>query len=769
MKQKIRLSQCMIVKDEEKNIGKALSWGKGIAFEQIVVDTGSTDKTVQIAQEMGAKVYHFDWIDDFSAAKNFAIEQATGKWIAFLDADEYFSIEDAGKLHGILENIDKEQRLRGETILVQCSMVHLDEYGKPFSAMVHKRVFSNTSKLRYVNKIHEMLRYSGAGRPVTIDASKSLNIFHTGYSASIYKETKKLDRNIEMLKLDLERDPSNRDSWSYLGDAYVAAKMLEEAVDAYDKALANSNVEISEQRYNTAYSNRMRLIVLFPKEGSEELLTQMYEDYQKGNYSFPDISYWMGSWFAQLLRYEEAVPYLKKALEELEQYQGTATLAIAGKLEEVYMVLMVGCRNMEDDAQAVKYGVLAIRRNHYSMLAVNTVLTMFMDETGPEGDALSIFGFLDKIYDFTKLKDKLFIIKAAKKIGFTSLYQIVFEMLDKEEQKWLLGPLRSPYCLTQEQFAEQYPMIVIKNGTDVEFLTLIEEIRSKSEIELIEHLKGKFAEMQQRGSVNYNTFVDYFSRFPFWGELRPENDVYDALTGRIQSMKGHMEEFLWLYSHLADYRSKKTLLAILDNWLNLNFQLLPSVTENGFMYFDQDLIPDGKDAVYVDLGSYAGDSVNKYIRAYGENYRKIHCYEVTPESIEHLNQSIQCYDQIEVHQKAVGSGNGTAYLHTNQDSAMNQVLEYGKTPVEVVSLDEDIKEKISFIKMDIEGSEQKALTGCSCHIRKEHPKLAIAAYHGYEDIWKLPRIIAELDPQYKFYLRNYGGNLIPTEFIIYAV
>ena len=90
-----RISQCMIVKNEEKNIEKALSWGKGVVSEQIVVDTGSTDRTVELAEKMGAKVYHFEWIDDFSAAKNFAISKAKYEWIALLDADEYFSEEDA--------------------------------------------------------------------------------------------------------------------------------------------------------------------------------------------------------------------------------------------------------------------------------------------------------------------------------------------------------------------------------------------------------------------------------------------------------------------------------------------------------------------------------------------------------------------------------------------------------------------------------------------------------------------------------------------------
>ena len=106
MKKEIRLSQCMIVKNEEKNIERALSWGKSFMWEQIVVDTGSTDRTVEIARRLGAKVYHFEWIDDFAAAKNYAVSQAQGDWIVFLDADEYFLEEDAKRLVPLLEKLE---------------------------------------------------------------------------------------------------------------------------------------------------------------------------------------------------------------------------------------------------------------------------------------------------------------------------------------------------------------------------------------------------------------------------------------------------------------------------------------------------------------------------------------------------------------------------------------------------------------------------------------------------------------------------------------
>ena len=88
VRSRAKISQCMIVKNEEANIERALSWGKGVVSEQIVVDTGSTDRTVEIAERMGAKIYHFEWIYDFAAAKNFDISKAKYEWIVFLGAFE---------------------------------------------------------------------------------------------------------------------------------------------------------------------------------------------------------------------------------------------------------------------------------------------------------------------------------------------------------------------------------------------------------------------------------------------------------------------------------------------------------------------------------------------------------------------------------------------------------------------------------------------------------------------------------------------------------
>ncbi len=85
------VSLCMVVRDEEKNLARALSFAKEIADEMIVVDTGSGDRTVEIAEQAGARVYPFPWGDDFSAARNFAIDKASGDYILMLDGDEHIS------------------------------------------------------------------------------------------------------------------------------------------------------------------------------------------------------------------------------------------------------------------------------------------------------------------------------------------------------------------------------------------------------------------------------------------------------------------------------------------------------------------------------------------------------------------------------------------------------------------------------------------------------------------------------------------------------
>jgi len=252
----VRLSQCMIVKNEEKNIEKALGWAKGIAFEQIVVDTGSTDRTVEIAEKLGAKIYHFEWINDFSAAKNFAINQASGNWIAFLDADEYLSPKDAAKLLPFFKYIQSDPKLRDKWLAIQCQWVQVDEAGNTTSIFTQERLFRNLPSIRYVGKIHEQLSL----HVDNIVYGDDIAIIHTGYNRTSYGETNKAQRNIDMLKMAISDDPGNVNLKGYLAEALdVKAQMdgtIEEAIPEIDELfeeVINTDSECLPQAKKNAY------------------------------------------------------------------------------------------------------------------------------------------------------------------------------------------------------------------------------------------------------------------------------------------------------------------------------------------------------------------------------------------------------------------------------------------------------------------------------------------------------------------------------------
>ena len=134
----------MIVKNEETNIERALSWGKDIVYEQIVVDTGSTDRTVELARPWGQRCMILSGLTTFAAAKNYAISKASGEWIAFLDADEYFP---PGR--GRKADAAAKQTARTRYYVMLTSWMHVGRDEKIFAGGVQTRIFKRMEGLRY--------------------------------------------------------------------------------------------------------------------------------------------------------------------------------------------------------------------------------------------------------------------------------------------------------------------------------------------------------------------------------------------------------------------------------------------------------------------------------------------------------------------------------------------------------------------------------------------------------------------------------------------
>lgn len=321
-----------------------------------------------------------------------------------------------------------------------------------------------------------------------------------------------------------------------------------------------------------------------------------------------------------------------------------------------------------------------------------------------------------------------------------------------------------------EQLADPFEP---QNAFDREFSGVIQRIWDADEEELLQQMKhtlNGWRNPPDRRSV-YQSFVDYFARFPLWGTLHPDRGDFDTLRRRAAVLKRHSYDFLWLYRRLDDYLSKRTLTAILLNWAVLDLAYPQTVKSIFPDYWEPDLFPDNRDDVLVDVGAYIGDSIAQYARVYGAGYKRIYAYEVSPDSCAAMRENMAklgLHDVV-IRNKGAGSQHGALFLNRSaSDASANQLTadENAGQRIEVVPLDEDIPEPISFLKMDIEGAEWDTLLGCERIISQQHPKLAICVYHGYDDLWRIPALIEGMYPDYEMYLRHYGGNLIPTEFVL---
>lgn len=307
-----------------------------------------------------------------------------------------------------------------------------------------------------------------------------------------------------------------------------------------------------------------------------------------------------------------------------------------------------------------------------------------------------------------------------------------------------------------------------KNNWDGKFIQLMDRVKYVDFNVIVDRAK---ADLRKQNQAVIEKLCAYYQGLQdMWGTLDIENDRYDVITNRVTALKEHREDFIWLYDRLGDWRSKLVLTSMLYSWITFDGEHLKGMKEGNFKdYFDLDLVQCDEEEVVVDLGTWIGDSTSNYIDTYGK-YKKIYCYEIDVESLETAKKNLEKYSNIVYINKGAGSSNGQMYCVGAPLSSMNIVVEENTgQEVEVVRLDDDITDKVTLIKMDIEGAEQAALSGCRRHIEEEKPKLLISVYHNNEDIWKIPRMVEEMNPEYRFYLRSNGHQWGPAEIVFFAL
>ncbi len=380
-KRKPRLSVCMIVKNEERFLGQCLASVRDIADELIVIDTGSTDRTIEIAREYGAKVGYFEWCNDFAAARNASIAPATGDWILFLDADEELSPVEKAELPLLL----------GQTQVSLYRLPIINTHQGEYSKSYVPRLFRNPPGLMFYGCVHEGVlsfieKICGPWQ-LSIDFC-NMKILHHGYEPVVMKEKNKVQRNYDLLLKAIQNNPNEFYFHMQLGLELGRMGEKEKSFQEYAEALRLAeNVDIRK----------------ITPEVRETLLTQ-YSAYLIVERCFADVVRVLNGPLAnsgpltasQLMIRARAYIHLrqpKDALADAElahayRMNGTMfpsainpqSLALEATMAEVFFI-------NQRFAEAIEYFSIALRSDH---LELRTILAYSecLDRIGRTGEAL---------------------------------------------------------------------------------------------------------------------------------------------------------------------------------------------------------------------------------------------------------------------------------------------------------------------------------------------------------------------------------------------
>ncbi len=229
------LSLCMIVKDETENLSLFLPKLKSFVDEIVIIDTGSTDDTINTAKKFTNKVFSFKWVDDFSKAKNYAISKAKGDWILFLDADELITEEDFKKIRSLVTEKNDAFRLQVLNYLNDklpgAKVNNNFQFNHPFCISFRlTRLFRNKGYL-YKYRIHELIEDSiEEAKGVIKEANVQIHHFGT-----LKLKDKKTEYYETLVLKQLEEYPQDKRTLYYAGEVYWTRKDVDKSIELFEK------------------------------------------------------------------------------------------------------------------------------------------------------------------------------------------------------------------------------------------------------------------------------------------------------------------------------------------------------------------------------------------------------------------------------------------------------------------------------------------------------------------------------------------------------
>ncbi|MEE4567360.1 glycosyltransferase [Paenibacillus polymyxa] len=289
------IALCMIVKNEQEYLRRCLDSVKDKVNQIVIVDTGSTDETVNIAKEYTNEVYHMDWTNNFAAARNESIKYATTEYILVLDADEYLE-----------ESADLQKEIASGADYYFTKIHNIMSFDRALNHLAI-RIFSNNKELYYQNRLHEHLNIMDEGIDFK-SGQAGLIIMHTGYTDEMMEGREKAKRNLPLMLKEVEENPTVYNLFN-MGRTYMWVGKYEKAIPFLQRAYPMSkNLTIAPDL----------VITLCRSLGEMKRYDEALQILQEATIVYPnevDLLHLQGLYFMEIGYYRDAIVTMTKCLE----------------------------------------------------------------------------------------------------------------------------------------------------------------------------------------------------------------------------------------------------------------------------------------------------------------------------------------------------------------------------------------------------------------------------------------------------------------------
>ena len=300
----------------------------------IIVDTGSSDGTIEIAKKYGAKILNYEWDQNFSNARNFSIQSAVSDWILLMDGDDVLEKDDVEKFIQVVNQSQMEGHYFRTLSYVG------SEPGKDVVLNLNLRLLRNNKKYKYIYPIHEQLTCLEGQMDYSKFPTEDIRVHHYGYLNTVAVEKNKRVRNISIIQEELQKNPNNNFQCFNLANEYYALGQLDKAIDLFNQVYHKM-----DPREGYAVKLTIRRVMCFDELGRYEQALAAIEEGLNKYSNFTDLIFVRGCIYLKLRRYTLALDSFERCIElgvppvYLEYLNGCGTYRPFHAMGEIYFIL----------------------------------------------------------------------------------------------------------------------------------------------------------------------------------------------------------------------------------------------------------------------------------------------------------------------------------------------------------------------------------------------------------------------------------------------